>query len=104
MADSVAGTRGGGNRSPLSLAGDACWPVAVPGGRSPVRERERGRQRGESEREIAWVRERVRDVGVLFASPFDSSTPSHLCFSFFFFFFGLNNIIQLIPGPELVSG
>ena len=34
-------TRGVGDRSSLSLAGDACWPTAAPGGQSPVRERAR---------------------------------------------------------------
>ena len=66
MVDSVAGTRGGGDRSSLSLAGNACWPTAAPGGRSPVAgERESEVERRESEREIAWVRETVRDVRVL---------------------------------------
>ena len=36
-------TRGGGDRSSLSLAGDA-WPAAAPGG--VAGERERARQRG----------------------------------------------------------
>ena len=64
-----------GDRSSLSLAGDA-WSAAAPGGVAGERERARQRERHESEREseverrgsereIAWVRERVRDVGVL---------------------------------------
>ena len=36
-----AETHGVGDQSPLSLAGDACWPAAAPDGRSPKRERER---------------------------------------------------------------
>ena len=37
----AAETRGEGDRSSLSLAGDPCWPTTAPGGRSPVRERAR---------------------------------------------------------------
>ena len=63
----AAETRGVGDRSSLSLAGDVCWPTAAPGGRSPVAgEGESEVERRESEREIAWVRERVRDVRVLY--------------------------------------
>ena len=58
---------GEGTVRPFLSRGDACWPTAAPGGRSPVAgERESEVERRESEREIAWVRERVRDVGVLY--------------------------------------
>ena len=55
MVEWAAETRGVRDRSSLSLAGDACWPAAAPGGRSPVRERERGRDALERERERAGV-------------------------------------------------
>ena len=40
VEERAAETRGVGDQSSLSLAGDACWPAAAPDGRSPVRERE----------------------------------------------------------------
>ena len=41
MVEWTAETRAVKDRSSLSLASDACWPAAAPGGRSPERKRER---------------------------------------------------------------
>ena len=40
VEERAAETRGVGDQSSLSLAGDTCWPAAALDGRSPMRERE----------------------------------------------------------------
>ena len=97
------GRRGGGGREqgtamvPSWLAGEA---RGGGGWRLCVWRREKWGSRGERESSVS---ERERGGGVLVLGLRPESLPP-LLFPFSSLFFWLNNIIQLIPGPVLVSG
>ena len=109
LTDCVRGEERGGEGvvvasrgPPWSLRGSPAKLVAaVAGGwRLCVWRREKWGSRGERESSVS---KRERGVGVLVSGLRPESLPP-LLFPFSSLFFWLNNIIELIPGAELVSG